>query len=345
MRLKQNENRLIWVDILKIFSIYLVVVIHSISPDLYVYLGERGSFFFQNILRSSVPLFVMLSGALLLGKNESFSYFYSKRVVKVLFPWVGWTVVYVIWIYFFTETNVDSLPGFIKLFYTVLFSKFWFMPMIFGLYLLTPVLRFVMKNKIYLLAVFLGWFLFVSLLPVMGKVLSFNFFETQLSTVQFLGYFLLGYFLAGVNHNNKAVFYSFLIFLVCFMLVSVVKSYFFSSLVSKLSPYPYNFISPVTVFVSSSIFLIFKGVTGAFEEKISGKIQERVALIGGLTLSIYLAHQVIAESVNVLVPEIRLLIYSVNPLVSTLFWALIIFVLSVLLILMLKKVPGIRRVV
>ncbi|MBK9210985.1 MAG: acyltransferase family protein [Anaerolineales bacterium] len=62
------------------------------------------------ISRAAVPLFFMVSGFLLLKKEEPYSVFFRKRAVKVAVPFFIWSVIYLLWkregfgIWFFSGT-------------------------------------------------------------------------------------------------------------------------------------------------------------------------------------------------------------------------------------------------
>lgn len=46
------------------------------------------------LVRPCVPLFVMITGALLLPVKEEMTLFYKKRISRVLWPFLIWSVVY-----------------------------------------------------------------------------------------------------------------------------------------------------------------------------------------------------------------------------------------------------------
>ena len=89
------HKRMLWADVVRIIAIYLVVQIHTSSDAFSSSFFSHGpGIILSKLGVVSVPLFVMLSGALLLGKQESYKTFFSKRCIKVLIPWIIWTFVY-----------------------------------------------------------------------------------------------------------------------------------------------------------------------------------------------------------------------------------------------------------
>jgi surface polysaccharide O-acyltransferase-like enzyme len=84
-----------WADLIRVVAIYLVVTIH-VPGQLTNVWGQisKGQWLiadiYGGIARISVPLFFMISGFLLLPHSESLRDFYSKRMTKILIPFVAW---------------------------------------------------------------------------------------------------------------------------------------------------------------------------------------------------------------------------------------------------------------
>ncbi|MDO6386361.1 acyltransferase [Uliginosibacterium sp. 31-12] len=87
-----------------------------------------------------VPVFVMLSGALLLGRREPASHFWRKRAARLVWPLVGWSLIYLglqAW-----QAAHWSLPGLLALLVRgTPYYHLWYLWMLPGLYLATPALR------------------------------------------------------------------------------------------------------------------------------------------------------------------------------------------------------------
>lgn len=173
---KQNTSntRYVWADVIRVSAIFLVVLVHNLFflpqntvgtlwmwiPYLYAQLG--------------VPLFVMISGALLLGRDESLSLFFRKRTGRILLPWVFWIGVYVIIDGVLHQKHPGSLSLWLQYLYEMFFSRFWFLPMIFGLYLLTPILKILISGakKYQLIYALILWYVVFAVLPALYKALG-----------------------------------------------------------------------------------------------------------------------------------------------------------------------------
>lgn len=89
-----------WIDNSRILAIFAVIVVHVGAKVV----GENtiGSEYwwygniFESLARWCVPVFVMISGALLLdpNKKEDLLTFYRKRLHRIFIPFLFWSVIY-----------------------------------------------------------------------------------------------------------------------------------------------------------------------------------------------------------------------------------------------------------
>ena len=145
----------------------------------------------------SIPVFVMVSGALLLddSRRESAGQFYRRRMVRVGVPLVVWTVVY-LFIRRFVDGEPLSAGSVVRLIVTGdPYYHLWFLYMIFGLYLITPALRTFVRCA----TPGQRWFVIV-----LGLVLANAYFQTDVLLwdnqgsiftmfIPFIAFYLCGY--------------------------------------------------------------------------------------------------------------------------------------------------------
>ena len=86
---KENRNHIY--DYIRIFSCLLVIGIHCYSGNFK--LSDTESYiynFIHSIVRIGLPMFILLSGVLLLNseKEEKLSNYYYKRFVKIIVPFI-----------------------------------------------------------------------------------------------------------------------------------------------------------------------------------------------------------------------------------------------------------------
>lgn len=112
-----NSNKgdhIVWLDVVRLVAMLMVIGVHCIDP-FYISptLGSMPEYkhwaaIYGSLLRPSVPLFVMMTGLLLLPTGGmSMKEFYKKRISRILWPMLIWSVLYNMFPWF---TGVIGLP-------------------------------------------------------------------------------------------------------------------------------------------------------------------------------------------------------------------------------------------
>lgn len=141
---------MVWLDNSRIVAILAVVVLHAaVSPVVDTAFGSA-DWWAGNLInafsRWCVPVFVMISGALLLapGKIEDARTFYRKRIARILVPFVFWSAFYLLWV-FAKGSLKGNPPSAAALLHRIAIGEpyyhLWFLYMLVPLYLVTPLLR------------------------------------------------------------------------------------------------------------------------------------------------------------------------------------------------------------
>lgn len=143
--------REIWIDYLRVISAIAVIIIHVTAGFLYesnyAFISWWIGLFAAGTMRFCVPIFVMVSGALLLSKRYSLKDHLKKRIQKVLSPFIFWSIIYILidLILPVLKGEPISLMSSLKYFISGLFfgvrGHLWYIYMILGLYLLIPYLQ------------------------------------------------------------------------------------------------------------------------------------------------------------------------------------------------------------
>ena len=96
-----TQNRIIWLDVMRWVAMFGIVFCHAGDPfNFSTSAGTDSDFIWWgaiwgSLVRYSVPLFVMITGALLLPiHEETLGGFYKKRILRVLWPFLIWSMVY-----------------------------------------------------------------------------------------------------------------------------------------------------------------------------------------------------------------------------------------------------------
>ena len=95
-------SRRLWVDWLRLLALFMVVCSHccdpfTANPDPIVSQDARLGFWgaiWQSAVRPCVPLFACMTGLLLLPVKQEMGLFYRRRISRVLWPFLIWSVLY-----------------------------------------------------------------------------------------------------------------------------------------------------------------------------------------------------------------------------------------------------------
>lgn len=135
-------------DRIRATAIIFVILIHScgillLHPEMPSAVWVNAAL--TSLVNTAVPLFLMLSGTLLLGKEEPLGTFLRKRFSRILLPFVIWSLVF--YLVLNPPRSLSCLWDFPwKLLTGGIHGIYWFVYMIIGLYLLTPLLRPAMRD-------------------------------------------------------------------------------------------------------------------------------------------------------------------------------------------------------
>ena len=189
----------------RVLACFMVILLHVAAELLVKYPGEGwwAGNFYDSLVRSSVPLFLMLAGATMLRRDEPMGRFYVKRAWRVLPPLVFWSAFYLAWLRYNGGATGNWLLAVLT---GPTMYHLWYFYALVGLYAILPVLR-----KFYAHASrqehlwFLGlWFVVASVLPTGYRLLFADHCAANLSTpvvndIYHLGYFggYIGYLILG----------------------------------------------------------------------------------------------------------------------------------------------------
>ena len=166
-----EQKREIWLDWLRVIACLLVMLTHSTEP---FYLGGEGSLVLTHsdavwaaimdvLSRAAVALFVIASSYLQLPLRYSTGEFFRKRALRILPPFVVWTIIYAFAFGEPVQNFKDLLWNF-----NYAAGHLWFVYMLVGLYLVMPLIspwaEKVGKRE---LQVYLGIWLFTTMIPLL----------------------------------------------------------------------------------------------------------------------------------------------------------------------------------
>jgi surface polysaccharide O-acyltransferase-like enzyme len=341
------------VDVIRTLAIFLVIMLHaSIEPTPgFVETAQQATVHFwamnvyNSLSRVSVPLFVMLSGALLLQpfKNEPLGVFLKKRFRRIGPAFVFWGVAYFAWRTFVngeTLTVNSVVQGILQGSY----FHFWFLYMIIGLYLITPLLRlFVDHADLKVLKyIIVLWFVGVAINPLIGAVTGYRIDTNVFVIAGWLGYFLLGVYLQKERVRSRFLVAVMVLGYVWTMLGSWVLTY---TVGGDTSYFFYDFLTANIILTSAALFQLLLTVSPDFFTNRFQSGGTLVSLISKYTLPVYLFHVMILESFEKGYFGFKLSVTTLNPFVEIPLITVVTLFISVGVIFLLKKVPIVKEII
>lgn len=208
---KVGSKRIFYLDFLKAFAIFLVAVSHVSSQTLLyapIDINWLIANFYSVFAKISIPIFIMISGVLMLNRNYNFTDFVGKRFPRILIPFIFWGAIYVIFSFAFgfvegkvpdysSPLSILSFIGFMFLGQAGYLTHFWFVWMILSVYLITPIINKWIKNSSFNE---IEYFLIIWLITCAFTTFKLPYINIDLRYFAGpLGYFVLGYYLHNAN--------------------------------------------------------------------------------------------------------------------------------------------------
>ncbi len=348
----QNQSkRIIYFDYLRIAAISAVVLLHLAAQNLRaVDIGSPTWHIFNiydSLVRWGVPVFIMISGALFLSKEQPIKKIYKKNILKILILLVFWTLLYNLWQLFISHNSITFKNFIINL--TTGPFYLWFLYMLIGLYMVIPFLKRITEKKKTMEYFLLLAFIFTFLLPELIAVIAFksefvaNLINNKLDSIQlfmtlgFTGYFILGYYLNKYNITKKAEIIIYIIGLIG-IIFTIIVSALSSNHQGELVTFFYDNLTVNVAATSIAIFVFFKK---HFNPKhLTMKQSKWLQLFSRCTLGVYLTHVFIIDALNSIF-EINSL--SFNPLISVPALSVLILIISYFISIILYKIPFIGK--
>jgi surface polysaccharide O-acyltransferase-like enzyme len=350
--LQKSGETPIPVDLIRTIAIVLVIMVHAaIEPHPIVQemnLAEVSRWFtvntYDSLARPSVPLFVMLSGALLLqpSKIEPVRVFLKKRIVRVGVPFVFWGAAYFAW-RALVNHEVLSIGSMVQGILTGPYYHFWFLYMLFGLYLITPVLRVITAYaerkiiKYFLILIFFGTAIVPLLILVSGFTVEFKLF----AVTGWIGYFLLGYHVLATRVRTTRLCALFL----AGFLWTILGTYAATAHIGGQTGFFFlDYLSATVILASASLFMLLLKVSPSGIEARFSRTNKLIRLIGQSTLTIYLLHVMVLEALQKGYFGFQISVNTMTPLIEIPLITLVTLFISLGLTYLLHRIPLVKKI-
>lgn len=289
------KNRMEWVDTLRALAAIAVIMLHSSSEIVKQYSKISAdqwwaAHIYDSITRFCVAIFFMLTGALLLNRTYPIREFLQKRAVRIIWPFLFWSVVYITYQIFMKQYYGKVItPKYVYDFSLIKLRvgaeyHLWYIYAITGIYLFIPVISHwtsrVGNNALH-------YFLLVWLIGIIASNHLLKDYSTQFDLSYFsgnLGYVVLGYYLSERFQNKNIISWSFWIF-VLGVLITLLATYHYTLKQHSFYGGFYNYLNINIIIAASGFFLLFRHQIKPWEF-----LQPVLTFIGKYSYGIYLSH-------------------------------------------------------
>ena len=329
------KERAIWFDVVRAISTISVIVLHVAAPILHEYgkvpeaIWNIGNFY-DGTVRFCVPVFFMLSGALLLSKDYELGYFLKNRFWRIIPPLIFWSLIYIVYDHVLVGEEELTYTGFFEIMGKGLLSgsqvHLWFVYTLLGLYLFIPILRKWIRASnnhevLYFIILWVGTIIY-----------SLPYFSTYLPDIPltnfagYIGYLVLGYYLSNMTIGQK---YIPILLIVVGVGTTIYGTHYLAHVNNEFHGFFYGYLTPNVLLSAMGVFLVLKDL-----EIKSSRIRQVFLFLSDHSFGIYLVHILILNLLGL----IGINWQFANPIISIPVTSAACLVTSSLTIYLLRKV-------
>ncbi|MBE6672511.1 MAG: hypothetical protein E7599_03195 [Ruminococcaceae bacterium] len=352
-----TKKRILSYDVIRIVAALAVVMVHVAAPFITSTRIGSEEFVTGNVYgsfsRIGVQMFVMLSGALTLREDRTYTFSTMWRSIRnLLLLLFFWSAIYAV-VHPLSLGYTITFETTIEKFFTGHYHL-WYLFMLIGLHLITPILRtFVKKeNRKYVGYYILLAMIFTFTIPLFkffysefggSKAWILNYSEKfQIGILgNYIAYYLLGWYLTSLELSKKTRIYIYAAGIVGCAMTVFGSIYYSGGTVRAYRVFFHNFTLNVMC-MSAAVFVFLYYF---FKHRTLGPlVTAAVTKLASLTFGVYILHIYVLTVLARLTP--RLFEYGIlpAPILAVCQW-LIIAVISFAITYILSKIPLLKKVV
>lgn len=342
------KNRIEYISLASVLSAIAVVYLHA--NGCFWDFSTARYWITANIIESifyfAVPIFFMISGAMLIDFNKRYSIkeFFKKRIAKTVIPFIIWSFIgLLIEIYYIKCVNLSS----VNLTYIInglingnLVQIYWFFIPLFCIYLSIPVFSLIPDENKKSIFIYVATFSFIlnMLIPFIISVfnLPINYSISMIVGGGSLFFPLVGYLLHKYEISRK---YRLILYLISIigLLLHFFGTYYLSMDAGEVIRTFKGFTNVPSALYSIGIFVFIKyDLIKIMKINIINKI---VHFLDFYTFGIYLIHWYLLEFLRIT--------FNINntSIIYRLFSPIIVLIMSVIIIYLIRKIPIVKRII
>lgn len=334
-----------YIECLRIIAIILVIYNHTreLGYTLYQYTSHTLSYYFSifmiPVCKTAVPVFLMISGANLLGKEETYKKLFSGRFIKYL-----WIILFWGTLQYFRYVRTGTVTLSVRDWWNNIYSEpiletYWYLYSYLGFLMLLPLLRKIvsgMSKKDYCYLFLINCI--SAMLAVMGYFsggfVNYNVFMLPAVVI----YPILGFgidYVINFGKGRKILNYGLMIILPLCFIVSVSLIY-----LKRTNSHEdfMNLIQCFTPIISCGIFGFVKEIDASYFY--SEKIKKIVTIMGSTTFGVYLIEDLVRNQI------IKLLVHiNAYDFIIAILYTLLTFIAGSMVVFIMKRIPILKRII
>ena len=332
-------------DIIRSLAIVLVIIIHVYNEPLTYSFDWWFANVIEAIAKVAVPLFIMLSGLLILDPSKTYSIrmFYKKRLSRIGIPLLFWPLFY--YFGFLVVSHKSFQLGKFISDYVFLntFYHLYFLYIIAGLYSIAPFLKKMLSQldtaeTKFLIISSLSFSLLVTILVYVAPN-KLSYWSMITVFIPFIGYFIIGRYLAAITLTRKQLVWLGIGYGVLLSITILCKYFAYTQGNTVLIRYLVDALSIDVMLLALSSYVLLLHLTHSRIFIKNQVLQHMWKYISSMSFGIYIIHPLVLYGIN------KALHYSATTDIS---WMLLlievigVFSISYLLVFMAKKIPIVR---
>lgn len=343
--LVKYNNRIVWIDLLRIVSAFAVIVIHvSVNQKTWnMHLFDTFSWEILNVTiclsRFCVPVFLMISGYFFLSNDKAYSIkeIYTQKIKKLFILFVFWSFIYCL-LRIVLDHPFENISEIFSYIFDGGIWHTWYIPVLIFLYMISPLLKEICRdknNEIY--------FLILCSVPLIINTISPFFMPPWIESlidntkIDFISgytfYYVAGHFIINydIKKTTKWIFY---IMNIVFSALNIILMSF-SYKNSKILYFNNWYLTFFVAFFGITVLLFFKNEVSKI--RFSDKSERIIRKLSSLTLGIYLIHMIFVYYVDISVFE------SIPNVIVSVVFSTFVFCASAVSVFLIKKIPVFKK--
>lgn len=357
-----SKNKLAYLECMRIIAIFFVIFNHTGSSGFFLFAKYPENsvpfwlyLFFSIFCRFSVPLFLAITGALMLGRSEEpLTILWKKRILKIIIILLFWSAVYYLFDNYHAGGVINWKDAIKRLYSSNLKYHLWYLYLYIAYLICLPFLKSLVANlKTKYFYYMFGIALFLEgILPVaeyfwkQGDISLNSHIRSMWLISDIVIYPCLGYFLQYKVDISKIKKKLPFIWIACCLGIGICcyMTYYKAQITGSWKEGEnQTFHQSFVILICIAIFLSIKYLFVRLS--IPNRINQIICVLGKATLGVYLIHLIIMNTniMNNVLSYLRSM--GLNYMIGIFIYCFIVMMIGFGVTIILSKIPVVKRLV